>query len=304
MAEEECSNETCNADDSMISHAGSSSIGDVVYQPPLMAPMTNDHDDNYLVNNMDAGHVGEIIVSPTSSSSPWQSSQTTAPYHGKSISLPNELWSKAFSYLDHQDLFMLGNVNRNFLSLSSDNSIWERLCHRRWMGKQNVARFEMKTCNNSATMQNCYDGRLPIARLQQFHDPTLIQPINIIGHFMYEATSWKEAFVIAEIDSRRVNMCIHEILRYKWQLIQHDGKASSDLRYFEKEDNINRICEYTKHDNNVRWGGSLQGQKISFPGVSLGVERNPYTWGWIITAQNQKGAYYSVEQEELFNYQL
>ena len=286
MAEEECSNETCNADDSMISHAGSSSIGDVV-----------DH------NNMDAGHVGEIIVSPTSSSSPWQSSQTTAPYHGKSISLPNELWSKAFSYLDHKGLFMLGNVNRNFLSLSSDNSIWERLCHRRWMGKQNVARFEMKTCNNRATMQNCYDGRVPIARLQQFHDPTLIQPINIIGHFMHEATSWKEAFIIAEIDSRRVNMCIHELLRCKWQLI-HDGKASSDLRYFEKEDNINRICEYTKHDINVRWGGSLQGQKISFPGVSLGVERNPYTWGWIITAQNQKGAYYSVEQEDLFKYQL
>lgn len=294
--EEECSKEICNADDSMISHAGSSSIGDVVDQP--LAPMTDD-DDNLLVNNVDAGHVGEIIVSPTSSSSPWQSSQATAP----SISLPNELWSKAFSYLDHNNLFMLGNVNRNFLSLSSDNSIWERLCHRRWMGKQNVARFEVKTTynnNGAATMQNYYDGRVPfctIARLEQFHDPTLIQPINIIGHFMYEATSWKEAFIIAEIDSQRVNMCTHELLRYKWLI--HDGKVSSDLRIFEKEDNINGLCEYTKHGNNVRWGGTLQGQKITFPGVSLGVERNPYNWGWIITARNQKGAYYSVEQEDL-----
>lgn len=271
----------------------SSSILDEVDQPPLM--MTDDRDDN-LVNNMDAGHFGDIIVSPSSSSSPWES-ETKYQCLGKSISLPNELWSKAFSYLDHNDLFMLGNVNQNFLSLSIDNSIWERLCHQRWMGKQNVARFEMKTCKNH------YDGRVPfctIARLQQFHDPTLIQPINIIGYLMYEPTSWKEAFIIAEIDSQRVNMCTHELLRYKWQLI-HDGKASSDLRYFEKEDNINRICEYTKHGNNVRWGGSLQGQKINFPGVSLLVERNPYTWGWIITTQNEKGAYYSVEQEDLFN---
>ena len=34
----------------------------------------------------------------------------------KSFSLANELWSKAFSYLDHKDLSTrLGNVNRSTL---------------------------------------------------------------------------------------------------------------------------------------------------------------------------------------------
>ena len=71
-------------------------------------------------------------------------------------------------------------------------------------------------------------------------------------------------------------MCIHELTRFKWQLV-YDGKLSSDLRYFEKEDNSNRICKYTSRDSNVRWGGVVTGKsdKLSWL-ITFGGEESMY----------------------------
>jgi hypothetical protein len=94
---------------------------------------------------------------PLSSSPP---SQTTDQCP-EIIVLPNELWSRAFSYLDQKDLSTLGNVSRIFLSLPSADSMWEAMCHRRWKGKQNVARFEKTSGRggeeeeNNGRVENC-----------------------------------------------------------------------------------------------------------------------------------------------------
>jgi hypothetical protein len=67
-----------------------------------------------------------------------------------SISLPNEVWINTFSYFSTNELIhTIGNVCKQFLVLSSDDSIWRSKCKKRWEGKQNVQRFRPQpTLNN------------------------------------------------------------------------------------------------------------------------------------------------------------
>jgi hypothetical protein len=58
------------------------------------------------------------------------------------VTLPNELWIRAFTNLDQKDLFLIANVNRKFLSASSADLLWKVICHRGWINKRfNVSRF-------------------------------------------------------------------------------------------------------------------------------------------------------------------
>ena len=52
------------------------------------------------------------------------------------VTLPNELWMRAFTYLDQKDLFLIANVNRKFLSASSADLLWKVICHQRWKNKR------------------------------------------------------------------------------------------------------------------------------------------------------------------------
>ena len=240
-------------------------------------------------SKMSANHCGDDTynVVPLSSSPP---SQTTVQCP-EIILLPNELWSRAFSYLDQKDLSVVGNVSRIFLSLSSADSMWEAICHRRWRGKQNVARFEKTSGRGGEEEEEENDVRVEL--LRQFRDdPTLVPPLNIIGHLMHEPKSWKEAYIMAEIDSRRVVMSQDELLLFKWQLV-YDGSMMG-LRNFDRSDTHDLgICEYTSRGSNAKWGGVLKGQQLIFAGVSLFVERDPSSWGWII-GKGKRSEYYSL----------
>ena len=78
-------------------------------------------------SKISANHCGDgsYDMVPLSSSPP---SQTTVQCP-EIIVLPNELWSRAFLYLDQNDLSMIGGMSRIFLSLSSADSMWEAICH-------------------------------------------------------------------------------------------------------------------------------------------------------------------------------
>ena len=246
-------------------------------------------------SKMSANHCGDgsYDMVPLSSSPP---SQTTVQCP-EIIVLPNELWSRACSYLDQNDLSMIGGVSRIFLSLSSADSMWEAICHRRWRGKQNVTRFEKTSGRGGEEEEEENDGRVEYCStlLRQFRDdPTLVPPLNIIGHLMHKPKSWKEAYIMAEIDSRRVVISQEELLLFKWQFV-YDGSMMG-LRNFDRSVMHDLgICEYTSRSE-AKWGGVLKGQQLIFAGVTLFVERDPSCWGWII-GKGKRSEYHSLEQE-------
>ena len=215
--------------------------------------------------------------------------------------LPNELWIRAFSYLDQRDLFVLGNVSRSFLIASSADSLWEAQCRRRWRGKQNVSRFAKRRGGgaggedeneNENENDGSGNGRLEYcsAVLRQFRlDPTRVPPLNVAGSLMHDPKSWKESYVMAEIDSRRVGMTRDELVIFKWQLIYDGTPSTMGLRKFNENGTYwspyMGICEWLLHD-----------QRLMFAGLSLLVERDANTWGWVI-GRGQRTTYYSVEVE-------
>ena len=84
---------------------------------------------------------------------------------------------------------------------------------------------------------------------------------------------------MAEIDSRHVVMSQDELLLFEWHLI-YDGRMMG-LRIFDRSDMHDLgICEYTSRSE-AKWGGVLKGQQLIFAGVSLFVERDPSSWGWM-----------------------
>ena len=133
--------------------------------------------------------------------------------------------------------------------------------------------------------------------LRQFrNDPTLVPPLNIIGHLMHKPKSWKEAYIMAEINFRCVVMSQDELLLFEWHLV-YDGWMMG-LRIFDRSDMHNLgICEYMCHSE-AKWGGVLKGQQLIFAGMSLFMERDPSSWGWII-GKGKRSEYHSIEQESL-----
>ena len=203
--------------------------------------------------------------------------------------LPNEIWIRSFSYLDSHDSTVVGYVSRLFLSLSSSDSLWEAHCRRRWRGKQNVERF---ACKNSREGSRCAmhsDGRVEYCMqlLRQFR-PTHLPPMNM-GSLMHEPISWKESYIMAEIDSQRIIMTREELVYFRWKLIYDGTPSQLGLRKFNDNGTYwspyMGICEWFLHL-----------QQLSFAGMTLLVERNPSNWGWVI-GRGQRTEYNSVDDE-------
>eukprot|EP00970_Alexandrium_tamarense_P014979 scaffold4548_cov270-Alexandrium_tamarense.AAC.1 len=99
--------------------------------------------------------------------------------------------------------------------------------------------------------------------IRQFGHVENIPSLNM-GSLMHEPSSWKEAYLMAEIDSRRQTMAREELVHFKWKLVYNGGPSRMGLRQFEAN------------------------------GMSLAVERDENTWGWVI-GKGQRTVYYSVE---------
>ena len=179
------------------------------------------------------------------------------------ITLPNELWIRAFTYLDQKDLFLIANVNRNFLSLSSNNSIWKVLCYRRWadgiyggMKRFNVSRFARRdNCDDSEGELN--DGRVEYCAslLRQFRRAQVqnasckgfsnivhwdrIPPLNINESERHEPKSWKESYIMAEIDSRRTVISRQELIQTQWRSAFCDGQFLEDGTFEDRNLGMN-----------------------------------------------------------------
>ena len=205
------------------------------------------------------------------------------------ITLPNELWIRAFTYLDQKDLFLIANVNRNFLSLSSNDSIWKVLCYRRWAdGRRfNVSRFARRdNCDDSERELN--DGRVEYCAslLRQFRRSQvqnasckgfsnivhwdLIPPLNINESERHEPNSWKESYIMAEIDSRRTVLSREELIQIQW----HSGHMI--------EGQFNEDGTYYVPDLKEMYKWVLRGNMLTVMGMEFMVEKDASTWGWLI----------------------
>lgn len=205
--------------------------------------------------------------------------------------LLDELWVRSFSYLDQNDLFVLGCVSRNFLSMSSTDSLWEAHCRRRWKGKQNTDRFickeEVGVGANDGRVEYCAD------LIEQFLHPTLVPALNM-GFLIHEPKSWKEAYIMAEMDSQRTNLAREELIYFKWQLIYNGSPSQMGLRQFQENGRYwspyMGMCEWILRDPIP---GQIGGQHLLFGGMTLLVERD-LNWGWII-GRDERTVYHSVE---------
>ena len=235
--------------------------------------------------------------------------------------IPNEVWINTFSYFTTNELIhTIGNVCKQFLVLSSDDSIWRLKCSKRWEGKHNVQRFRPKpTLNNVDDVDgdSSSNGRVDycIRLLQHYHgqnnntttNSSMMQqqrqsflswlfrhvylstaastapspgeesrhelllllnacpPVNmaqyqavlstnhdVVQHhpnhpqqqqhanpssasFVNFASSWKEAYIMAEIDSKRTIFTPEELIYFQWQLIYNGTPSSTGLRHFNPD---------------------------------------------------------------------
>lgn len=205
--------------------------------------------------------------------------------------LPNEIWIRSFAYLDSHDTAIVGYVSTKFLSLSSADSLWETHCRRRWVGKQNVERFVCKSGREGDGRE--YNGRVEYCmRLLSHFELTHMPPINMemAGLRMHEPISWKESYIMAEIDSRRILMTTEELVHFRWKLIYDGNPSQLGLRKFNENGTYwspyMGICEWFLGDN-----------RLSFAGMTLLVERDPITWGWVV-GRGQRTEYFSVDEED------
>ncbi len=304
-------------------------------------------------------------------------------------SLPNEVWINTFSYLTTNELIhTIGNVCKQFLVLSSDDSIWRLKCSKRWEGKQNVQRFRPRpSLNNNDDGSSCSssNGRVDYCiRLQQHYhgqnnitttnssmiqqqlqrqsflswlvrhvylstaastasagegrDELLLllnacQPVNmaqyqaalstnhdVVHHHLQQqqhanhssasfvnfASSWKEAYIMAEIDTKRTIFTPEELTYFQWQLIYNGTPSSTGLRHFNPDGTYDSpymgTSAWSLDYVNVRGGEEGGGDEeyrarlnFSTMQVSLIVERNHDTWGWTVGSDEQGIAYHSVD---------
>ena len=92
---------------------------------------------------------------------------------------------------------------------------------------------------------------------------------------------------MAEIESRRVAMTRDELVHFKWQLIYDGTPSTMGLRKFNENGTY-----WSPYMGMCEW--LLRGQQLMFAGLSLLVERDTNTWGWVI-GRGQRTTYYSVE---------
>ena len=205
--------------------------------------------------------------------------------------LQNELWIRSFSYLDESDLFALGQVSRKFLSISSADELWKPLCLRRWKKKQNVKRFMKKGPSFESDGRQEYIARVVslIKNMSRRDQPPEELPAFNMGldEHSYMSwrknNSWKESYIMAELDSRRKTISREEILHFKWKEI-HDGRPGEMVRFSGDGTytspvhgewcwQLYRGSMYFSHDFG-REGHNWD--------LRLSVERDVNNWGWII----------------------
>ena len=258
--------------------------------------------------------------SSDSSSSDDDSSSDVYPDMSQLAALPNELWIKSFSFLNQKDLSSLARLSRNFYEMSSSDSLWEAQCQRRWKGKQNTNRFiyekvedpiqyELYGTNTDtlfccAKSILCFSPTVINQRENCFADPPRIKlylnlpAINMSlppsqggstrtnYYVMHQPTSFKEAFILAEIDSRRVIMAKEELVHFNWQLIYDGSPSQMGLRKFNADGTY-----WSPYMGMCEW--ALREDHIMFAGMQLSVERAD-NWGWVI-GKGTRTVYHSID---------
>jgi hypothetical protein len=224
------------------------------------------------------------------------------------LSIPNEIWIKSFAYLGCNDLtHSVALVNRRFLDLSSDDSIWSQICERRWEGKLNVRRFFTVTDTSSleqrfqrtaisereedssnqtsfrTAMTYCYE------LIKQFGHPhgNVLPPLNM-GYLINRPMSWKESYWMAELDSLRETIAREELVHFKFQLIYNGQPSQTGLRHFNADGYYD-----SPYMGRSEW--ILHGRHLLFAGMSLLIERDNTNWGWII-GKGERTEYRSVKE--------
>lgn len=91
---------------------------------------------------------------------------------------------------------------------------------------------------------------------------------------------------MAEMDSRRPCMTREELIHFKWQLIYDGSPSRMGLRQFDPNGTY-----WSPYMGMCQW--VLSGTHLMFAGMSLFVERDVNSWGWVI-GRNQRTVYHSV----------
>ena len=171
------------------------------------------------------------------------------------------------------------------------------------------------------------DGRVKYcaALLRQFHKNALcvprlfkafpvvewdrIPPLNINESDRHEPKSWKESYIMAEIDSRRTVMSSEEFIQFRWQLIYEYSPSrmgmgrrqfnGMGLRQFNEDGTYSSsfmgMSEWVLQGNVLRLFLRVGSVRL-IAGMELLVEKDAITWGWII-GKGQATTYYSVVEE-------
>ncbi|KAL3777735.1 hypothetical protein HJC23_005368 [Cyclotella cryptica] len=229
------------------------------------------------------------------------------------IIIPNEIWIKSFSYLEANHLLhSVALVDRSFLDLSSDDSIWQDICMKRWMGKLNVQRFFVSNDSEYQQREGVISVGLAVAEeggrvsadrsgdgrrtsmtycyelIQQFGSPESLPPLNM-GSLMHRPISWKEAYWMAEMDSRRQTISREEVVYYRFRLEYMGQPSKMGVRQF----NADGTCD-SPYMGLCDW--SLHRKHLLFAGMFLMAGRDKENWGWII-GEDKRTVYFSVEEK-------
>jgi len=213
--------------------------------------------------------------------------------------LQNELWIRSCSYLTESDLFALGQVSRKFLSISSTDELWKPICLRRWKKKQNVKRFMKKGPPRKTSGRQEYISGV-LSRMKWFtrcdDPPTEFPALNVrsddLDHII---DSWKESYIMAELDSRRKTISREEILHFKWKEI-HGGRPGQMVQYLEDgtyTSPVHGTCGWALYEGFMYFGHDMERDGGNWE-WRVSVERDVNNWGWIIGKKGQETMYRSA----------
>lgn len=122
------------------------------------------------------------------------------------------------------------------------------------------------------------------------YEYALLPALNM-GSLMHNSKSWKESYIMAEMDSKCPYLSKEELVYFKWKLI-YDGRPSQNgLRQFNADGTY-----HSPYMGVCNW--QLEDEWFSFAGTSLLVERDKHTWGWII-GKNERTMYRSVDENDI-----
>ena len=221
--------------------------------------------------------------------------------------LPDECWLGALAYLAPRELCACALVPP-LRALADDDALWERVCDRRWEGKQGVTRGELfwrgdysraRLCPGEmkAILARRADGRARAswaamrerAELEAALDASTPAPRPSETP---PRAKWKAACAAAERDAAtRLRIARDEVARLRWRLVYHGTPSTRGLRHF-REDGVFESPQLGL----VRWSLDDAGNFLMHGQGAFPVVRDPQTWGWVIGTRGQI-EYHSVEVE-------